>query len=149
MSRPIKFRAWVTEVAGDSYMLFKVTPYYVLDGDWNTADRIYGFRESDKESMKVKTDMAKFELMQFTGIKTKSAKDRKSQEIYEGDILEGVYGHHSVVVYEGGGFRAHTIMDGEITEMETTNEELQGLYPDNKAPFVVIGNVHENPELLK
>lgn len=72
-------------------------------------------------------------LMQITGIK-----DKNGKEIYEGDILEGkdhwAWGDwRKVVTFDGGCFRPFGTGDWE---------------PDPE-DVEVIGNIYENPELLK
>lgn len=138
MSRPIKFRAWVTEVTGDSFMLHNVTPYYILDEGWTSADKIYGYYDDDGEQRKVKTDTAKFELMQFTGLT-----DKNGKEIYEGDIVrieseqtkQGLFHGDAEVVFEDGCYFVKTSRKRWPVSVFKNVE--------------IIGNVHENPELVK
>lgn len=72
------------------------------------------------------------ELMQYTGLK-----DKNGVEIYEGDIVrhatdEGVY----KIIFEDGGFYVKNLFEYDF---QTINEY----------PLEVIGNIYENPELLK
>jgi len=78
------------------------------------------------------------ELMQYTGLK-----DKNGVEIYDGDILAyktssscySKYGEKHVVVYEGSSFQC-----------EYQYGDLESFLSD--MTIEVIGNIHENPELL-
>ena len=66
---------------------------------------------------------------QFTGLH-----DKNGKEIYEGDICRvdcGTYIEIDVIKYEGSGFKFH----------------IENMPPKNDVE--VIGNIHENPEIIK
>lgn len=69
------------------------------------------------------------ELLQFTGLL-----DKNGKEIYEGDICKN------------GGGKTIIEWDNEVAGFDFTNSEGAVLSGDL---FEVIGNVYENPELLK
>ncbi len=71
-------------------------------------------------------------VMQYTGLK-----DKNGKEIYEGDILDGgeSYEGRYVVIYSGFGFWLKDWPDE--------------LYSDDFTEREVIGNIYENPELIK
>ncbi len=70
-------------------------------------------------------------LMQYTGLK-----DKNGKEIYEGDIVK----------------QKPILCDEEkigVTSIRTTQGVCFGAYPYFVSPCEVIGNIYENPELLK
>lgn len=74
----------------------------------------------------------RYRLMQYTGLK-----DKNGKEIYEADILRNSNGTLSRVSY----------LDYRFTT--TINEEEEGRELLNHKTREVIGNIYENPELLK
>ena len=82
----------------------------------------------------------KNDLMQFTGLL-----DKNGKEIYEGDILQhepdGNMPHHYIVVYWDG------VMAAYYVKFQNSNgtDLLEGYTKRHK----IIGNIYENPELLK
>ena len=127
MSRPIKFRAWDTEL--------KQFLYHKLgERHWYTADnRAVLFDHDDHHETAFKTGRLR-DPQEFTGLH-----DKNGKEIYEGDILEYYMGSYWNVVYSEDSF---------------CRELIGGRYPRKKQlgidlfEFEVIGNVHENPELI-
>lgn len=116
-----------------------------------------------------KLDLEGFELMQFTGLK-----DKNGKEIYEGDIVNIVYGKESKwadggienqitipCVFEFGILGrsnwnpnwGNLLMKPLMTEREfrnrTRNLESQFDVYGNSWEREVIGNIYQNPELLK
>ena len=84
--------------------------------------------------------------MQYTGLK-----DRHGKEIYEGDILSVTPSIGDVVratvAFEGGRFY---LVSSKDTEYNLALYQEEGYYPCfNWSDCEVIGNIHENPDLLK
>ena len=132
MQREIKFRVWsVKEGLISSPFTFKdimsdesfgmiITPF---------VDVITGVPVDEID------DNTKYVLMQYTGLK-----DEKGREIYEGDILFQKYGIRLneiiVVKYEGASFVCKD-NEGKYSMLYEVNDF-----------FEIIGNIHQNPELL-
>ena len=77
------------------------------------------------------------ELMQYTGLK-----DKNNKEIYDGDILsDGNDEKPYKVIFENGSFRAEFEGDFEEYSFDLINIVAQGCE--------VVGNIYENPELIK
>lgn len=91
-------------------------------------------------------DYHNYQLMQYTGLK-----DKNGKEIYGGDIVEyracegcddcGVV--VSEVIWRDGGWYIVTEWQGEQKDIPSS---LCSLYGND---LVIIGNIYENPELLK
>lgn len=120
MSR-IKFRVWSDELKHYIDSLDKPEVYIRSDGTPFFNDGVATI--NDLEPLKIE---------QYTGLT-----DRKGQMICEGDILESSK-YRSVVKYDGGGFYASVIGSGQTFDM-----------PGEWQRSIMIGNVHENPELLE
>lgn len=125
--REIKFRAWDKE----NEEMYDVAMIDVETGEVAYTDHPTGYNADAL--------LEQVELMQYTGLK-----DKNGKEIYEGDICNcreyecfgkvewnnEEAGFYFCVVVEGGGFEEEHLYD-YIDELE------------------VIGNIHENPELLE
>lgn len=116
--RDIKFRVWT----GKCYN------YSPTIGEWDMEDceLFSGYNKSPSI------------IEQYTGLKDKNSKD-----IYEGDILGGICGlvvhwcdvcHGWQLTYSGEGCYS---CSGDVMFNEYISDDLE-----------VIGNIHENPELL-
>lgn len=119
-----KFRAW------DRKEKKMICPALVI--------RNMGFGDG---SVVVNTDARKgneLDWMQYTGLK-----DKNGKEIIESDLVKDDYGHTLLVEWRNGGFVA------TLDSLEVEGQELQGVYEENKTSFEVIGNIYNNPELIK
>lgn len=120
MDREINFRIWDEE---------KKKMYYASLND--VCDGI-GFDYGITEEQSAFTDVDFLPVMQYTGLH-----DKSGREIYEGDIVDH-YAFGDVVVFRNGMF---------TTERNGDNQPLYLHEPDKYCE--VIGNIYENPDLLK
>lgn len=114
---------------------------------WITEKMIYGI----EEIMKMLNQRGyKSQCMLFTGLR-----DKHDKEIYEGDILGG-YPHGTAFVEWNNEYACFETVSYDVTENEEGNNEeikhgnlLANDLQDCKDSWEVIGNIYENPELLK
>lgn len=140
-NRPIKFRAWDR----------KRKLFVLLDNIW---DMFFEGQETENNGSCAFTnrehglfDKEDYEFTQFTGVI-----NSKDQEIYEGDIVQ-TNGQVCQVVYDdqNASFMVkdfdwgHTFGGVKLTGA-WLNQVVDG---PNGSSFEVIGNIYENPELLK
>ena len=130
--REIKFRAW-----------HKEKKYMKYDDIYPDGKRDWAGWEQSFDCM-IHVMQMDFELMQFTGLK-----DKNGKEIYEGDIIE------YAVQDDGGGW---DVCRGSVEFTDCAFQvrlvdgcDFNGLYEFlcDWDKCEVIGNIHENPELLK
>jgi hypothetical protein len=96
--------------------------------DWDNKKMLnHSYFEHHRSGFRLLDD-SHFEFMQFTGLR-----DKKGQEIYEGDIVD-VGGEVCEVKYNPPSFAAYNSQKHEF------NIQYFGVE--------VIGNIYENPELL-
>jgi uncharacterized phage protein (TIGR01671 family) len=136
--RPIKFRAW--KIA-DKYM---ITSKQAVAGilQKHLLDYSEGMRNGNGHVVR-----GDYEIMQFTGLK-----DKNGKEVYEGDILtkwrpKRIEGNQDnfVVEYLVGMSGYYRMKNSEGFHLSHEQNLLDGMIKD----IIVIGNIHENPDLLK
>ncbi len=138
MTRPIKFRVWV--LGNDNTTPMMLGPEDLYDIDFKNQQLFLAdfFR----------FDFSDCVLMQFTGLK-----DKNGKEIYEGDIIGGeMPDFYDKTIQVHGIVRwcklepAFGIDDGIADENGVGMQRI--IHPD-RARLKVLGNIYENPELLK
>jgi len=128
--REIKFRAW------DKKEKKWTLPVIVYSGN-TTLIEPYKYRKDTKGNL------IEVELIQYTGLK-----DKNGKEIYEGDIVIGKVNYQGKDLIIKGAIewldRIPAFILHDIYQIRTTGFTLGVI---NK--LKIIGNIYENPELLK
>ena len=120
MSREIKFRAWDKR---------HNSMEYINDLYWFEENGIHNFNDDN------------YVFMQNTGLK-----DKNGKEIYDSDIVKVTWGSGKIVFYEVkycGSLGYHYLRDTKNKE----DDDIICIY--DYSQMDVIGNVFDNPELLK
>ncbi|MDT0722603.1 YopX family protein [Staphylococcus haemolyticus] len=123
----LKFRAWDKE----ENKMWNVETLYIED-EWVKVNdgSIYGV---------TKDLIRSYCLMQSTGVT--SIYDDNNTEIYEGDIVKTNSSPHGRFI----GYVGDAVSRFEVRGVK----QYKGLKYDLDGSYVVIGNVHQNPELLE
>lgn len=131
--REIKFRAWVKPY-DDSEGIMMYLPMHVLKFDYEDGHVLAFTDYPEFYNHEAYPDRKphQFEVMQFTGLK-----DKNGKEIYEGDVLAHADGRLSSIEYDAPHFILRHHPEGGSD------------FPSERNVFVVIGNIYENPELIK
>ena len=127
--RELRFRAW--DIARGQMLYWPNEEYLNIAIDFNGQIVMDSF-DDDGEGYRDRTVSYPkgYYLTQYTGLK-----DKNGTEIYEGDVISGEYdGDHET--WEVGWEEDRDICGWSVT-------------PDLCETMEVIGNIYENPELLK
>lgn len=158
MQREIKFRCWqkyhkrMLEVLSISFEEGKIKSIHIVNGK-NIAPRtiIYSGNKSQNDFWLYDENGIVLELLQYTGLK-----DKNNKEIYEGDIVEDDKYIFKVVWHQQGAkyylefidWKDKLFIEKDLILDILNNQNLGDGYLKRR-DLKVIGNIYENPELIK
>ncbi len=131
-NRPIKFRIWDKE-----YMEMLDSPVHMIS---TKGDAYYNYEIGKIKAWPRDT----YEIMQFTGLFDKNSKD-----IYEGDIVKCSDGYIGYIDHHFGGFHVRKDSWDNKNKVDVAARRGMAYYCGEHDYLEVIGNILENPELLK
>ena len=138
--RELKFRAWDIRL---KKMLYNVSPLiligneqWYIPSEWNSSEHENDIPYQDKIKMFVEGRRGILE--QYTDLK-----DKNGVEIYEGDLIKFDSNKYGLMIVE---FKNDYVGGWVLTHPTTINHVSLGAR--SSYDIEVIGNIHENPELL-
>lgn len=147
MTREIKFRAWEKiriRPAGEQEFIDSGKMWSVRSLVFTEYGELQYVEIFDSDELGGTKKNAGLELMQSTGLK-----DKNGKEIYEGDILslkkhsKLPHGVYCIVEWDEVHVGFHALKDNQ-----KNGEYVLNIW-NAKTHWEVIGNIYENPELLK
>lgn len=137
--REIKFRAWVETDDSEAEMMY-FDKFEFDNGLWFSSNK-----HVDKYHA----------IMQYTGLK-----DKNGKEIYEGDILrgskypfisEGKENYYALIQWseDNAGFYSYPIICSDRVRGGACEDHVFEDGQNSAKTFEIIGNIYENPELIK
>lgn len=132
MQREIKFRAWnklEKRMESVNFIRFFLNAYTMV------STRYRDEKSKNYMMTSLLDGSDNVILMQYTGLK-----DKNGNEIYEGDIVTGLFNHTDII--------GHIVYGSDATFF-IERKGLYGIGLNNAEDWLeVVGNIYENPELL-
>ena len=125
--RDIYFRAWDKK-------LKELTNYSI-------SDIFIEFYNKDTDSWEIDREGERFTLCQYTGLK-----DKNNREIYEGDVIKAISFARWIGVVEYSDENQAFIFNDLDKKYRGYSTAFMNQFDDG---FEILGNIYENPELLK
>lgn len=107
----------------------------------NTGMWVYGFPRIISKKAYVEYEVDPSTIGQYTGLK-----DKNGKEIYEGDILEQESFFGYPIRHVVGWSEENALFTAKLMQDDFPTSRIAQYWVSKKA---VIGNIHDNPELLK
>ena len=148
--REIKFRGKRKDNGEWVYGYYAPVYLFEKDGEINNtyailSDEIIGRAEmfgcGVSSGLPAKFIIKKETLCQYTGLK-----DKNGKEIYEGDILDVGGDYYGIIVFDYGGFKIRIFDTRGYYNKLHTPEYLEDYCIEQ---CEIIGNIYDNPELIK
>lgn len=141
MNRPIKFRAILNKEARVGYDKYQTDIILFSLEDLMRGKVVFAYPEH-------------WQFDRWTGLKDKNGKD-----VFEGDVLQAVYpnrleplmrkrGERYEVVFRLGAFKAFDLASKE-GDIEDSFLHAKAFGREHLEGYEIIGNIFENPELIK
>ena len=135
MSREFKFRVW--DKYSNQYLLSRGDEFGELPNTFYNGGTPYDLSQ-------ILNNPERFTVQQFTGLT-----DAKGKDVYEGDIIKFDWYYDGDYRYEGG-YAFVEFFENAFDLEETRRGNWMDLWKCVKSDGgVVVGNIFENPELLK